>query len=92
MKLLPLTLIIVPLLTGCPELDEILDNKPNPDANHSTAATSVRVTAKQFHKGDCDFQPKEICMPDEYGLYYDNNTYQAVTKEVYEKAKIGDAK
>lgn len=89
-KLLPLTLILVPLLTGCPELQE------NDMVNHSTAATSTTppatVTAKKLTEGDCEYVRASLCKKDEYGLYYSDNTYSIVSQETYNKAKIGDPK
>ena len=91
-SLLPLALFLVPLLTACPELDEInnsLNGSPTPTTNSSNRAT---VTAKLYDVGDCDRVRPELCTPEEYGLYYTDNTYSRVSKVTYEKAKIGDPK
>ena len=77
-----LALLLVPLLTACPEMEEL--NKSITD--------SPIVTAKRHSLGDCKDVRTELCTPEEFGLYYSNDTYAAVTKATYESAKIGDPK
>ena len=83
-KLLPLPLILIPLLTGCPELEEL--NR----SSTSSPTTKVTVTAKRFVPSDCGYVESRTCKPDEYGLYYSDNTYTTVGKTTYDNAKIGD--
>jgi hypothetical protein len=91
-KLLRLTLLLT--LTSCAEFDEL--NKSLTGATPSPAVTNsstpAKVSAKRFVAGDCAYVEPRICVPDEYGLYYTDNTYSAVTKEAYEKAQLGDTK
>lgn len=92
--LIPLTILITPLLVGCPEIDELnrtLNGEP-PKPAATNSSTSAKVTAKRFVAGDCGYVEPRTCKPDEYGLYYTDDTYSAVSKETYEKAQIGDPK
>jgi hypothetical protein len=89
-----LSLLVVPLLTACPELDELnrtLNGEP-PKPAVTNSSTSAKVTAKRFVPSDCSYVEPKTCKPDEYGLYYTDNTYSAVSKETYEKTQIGDPK
>jgi hypothetical protein len=94
MTKLLLSLLVVPLLTACPKLDELnrtLNGEPPKPATTSTS-TAPKVTAKRFVPSDCGYVEPHTCKPDEYGLYYTDDTYSAVSKETYEKAQIGDPK
>ena len=98
--LIPLTILITPLLVttlgGCAELDELsrqLSGEPAKPLVAPSSSKPAQVTAKRFVVGDCDYvSDRSICVNDEYGLYYSDNTYATVNKETYEKANIGDPK
>ena len=81
-----LPLLLVPLLTACPEMDEL--NK----SLSGTTSSSATVTSKHHSEGDCRYVRFEVCTPEEFGLYYSNNTNAAVTKSTYDSTRIGDSK
>jgi hypothetical protein len=84
-KLFSVAILITPLLVGCPELNKLLNGK-------SSESSTAKVTAKRFAPSNCAYVEPLICKADEYGLYYTDDTYSSVSKETYEKAKIGDPK
>ncbi len=82
--LIPLALLLT--LTSCAELESLTGTTPSP------AVTKAKVSAKRFVAGDCAYVEPRTCKPDEYGLYYTDDTYSPVSKETYEKTQIGDPK
>ena len=89
-KLLPFAIAAL-TLTSCAELEYLTGATPSPAVTNSSPSPA-KVTAKRFVAGDCAYVEPSTCKPDEYGLYYTDDTYSVVSKETYEKAQIGDPK
>jgi hypothetical protein len=79
-KILPFALLLVPLLVGCPELND----KPSP----SPSSSPVTLTAKQKTIGGCNNLNQ--CVPNVYTLYYTDGSYRQVNEATYTYTKIGD--
>lgn len=75
-----LALLLVPLLTACPEMEEL----------NKSLTGSPTVTSKQKSSSSCNNLNQYI--PPSYSIYYTDNTHIDVDQAKYDSVKVGDPK